>query len=316
MDLRLFVFFAIGWVIFITAMLALVAKSSITTKLKFFITGWFVSITVTAMLVVKSCRTGMELKLFIVGCVLFVTAMALLAIKKYFKTQKSQRNFKIIYSWFDTFWSAIIIASFIMFFFVQSFKIPSGSMRETLLEGDQLFVNKFIYGFKIPFTNSGKRYLALRSIKRGDIVVFQAPPEALTSLERKQEITKDFIKRCVAVAGDRLEIIDKKLHINGVCNKEPYAVFKDDAVLQKSFDLLTSNENYQESWKQGNFVQISESLMRDNFGPVIIPKGHYMMMGDNRDLSFDSRFWGPLPDKYIKGKALFLYWPIRRWRLI
>jgi signal peptidase I len=315
-ESKLFVLFTIGWIIFIATMLALVVKSSITTKLKLFIVGWFVSITVAVMFVVKSCRTGMELKLFIVGCILFVTAMVLLAIKKYFKTQKSQRNFKTIYSWFDMLWSSIIIASFIMFFFVQSFKIPSGSMRETLLEGDHLFVNKFIYGFKIPFAESDKRYLALRNIKRGDIVVFQAPPEALTGFEREQGITKDFIKRCVAVAGDRLEIIDKKLYINGVCNKEPYAVFKDDAVLKKSFDLLISNENYQESWKKGNFAQISETLIRDNFGPVIVPDGHYMMMGDNRDLSSDSRFWGPLPGKYIKGKALFLYWPIKRWRLI
>jgi signal peptidase I len=307
MDLMLFALFTIVWIVFITAMSVLVIKSCIATKLKLFITGWFVSITVAVVLVVKSYRTGMELKLFIVGCILFVTAMALLAIKRYFKTQESQRNFKAIYSWFDTLWSAIIIASFIMFFFVQSFKIPSGSMRNTLLEGDHLFVNKFIYGFKIPFINSGKRYLALRSIKRGDIVVFQAPPQALSSIEREQGITKDFIKRCVAVAGDKLEIIDKKLYINGVCNKEPYAIFGDDTIIQKNFNLFASNKDYQKSWEEGKFYEF-QGIIRDNFGPVIVPNGHYMMIGDNRDCSFDSRFWGPLPDKYVKGKALFLYW--------
>ncbi|OEG70518.1 hypothetical protein ATZ36_04150 [Candidatus Endomicrobiellum trichonymphae] len=257
----------------------------------------------------------MELKLFLVGCILFITAMFMLAVKKYFKTPLSQKLFKKIYSWLDTGWTALIIASFIMFFFIQAFKIPSGSMRKTLLEGDHLFANKFIYGFRIPFTANGKKYAALKKVRRGDIVIFQCPPEALTISERESGIKKDYIKRCVAVAGNKVEIKDKKLYINNICDNDAYATFGDYAIFQK-FNLFNTQKEYQEAWERGKFTSIPASFIRDNFGPVVVPDGHYMMMGDNRDFSFDSRFWGPLPDKYIKGKALFLYWPIKRWRLI
>ena len=257
----------------------------------------------------------MELKLFLAGCVLFTIAMLMLAIKKLFKTPSSQKLFKSIYLWIDTGWSALMLASFIMFFFIQAFKIPSGSMRETFLEGDHLFANKFIYGFHIPFNNSGKRYAALENIKRGDIVVFQCPPEALPISERESGTKKDYIKRCVAVAGDVVEIKDKKLYINNIRVEEAYATFSDHMVFQK-FNLFNTQREYQDAWEKGKFISVPTSFVRDNFGPIIVPKEHYMMMGDNRDFSFDSRFWGPLPDKYIKGKALFLYWPVKRWRII
>jgi signal peptidase I len=257
----------------------------------------------------------MELKLFLVGCILFITAMFMLAVKKYFKTPLSQKFFKKVYPWIDTGWTALIIASFTMFFFVQAFKIPSGSMRETLLEGDHLFVNKFIYGFRFPFISIGKKYAAFKKVSRGDIVVFQCPPEALTIFEREAGIKKNYIKRCVAVAGDKVEIKNKKLYINNICVNDVYAVFGDFAVFQK-FDLFKTQKEYQEAWEKGKFSSVPVSFIRDNFGPVVVPEGDYMMMGDNRDFSFDSRFWGPLPDKYVKGKALFLYWPIKRWRII
>ncbi|GMO54488.1 MAG: signal peptidase I [Candidatus Endomicrobiellum trichonymphae] len=257
----------------------------------------------------------MELRLFLIGCVLFFTAMFMLAVKKYFKTSLSQRLFKKVYSWLDTGWTALIIASFIMFFFIQAFKIPSGSMRETFLEGDHLFANKFIYGFRIPFTSNGKKYAALKKVRRGDIVIFQCPPEALTISERESGIKKDYIKRCVAVAGDKVEIKDKKLYINNIFVNDTYATFGDYAIFQK-FNLFNTRKEYQKAWEKGKFTLISASFIRDNFGPVVVPEGHYMMMGDNRDFSFDSRFWGPLSDKYIKGKALFLYWPVKRWRII
>lgn len=263
-------------------------------------------------------RFSMECCLFFIGVVFFVIAMIMLATKKYFKTETSEKLFKNVYSWIDTIWSALIIASFIMFFFVQAFKIPSGSMRDTLLEGDHLFVNKLIYGFKIPFISDGKRYMPFRNINPGDIVVFQCPPEALTISEREKGITKDYIKRCVAMAGDKVEIKDKKLFVNDVCTVDSYAVFKDIVVLQGP-NLFTSNEDYQKSWEKGRFASIPSDKrdgVRDNFGPIIVPEGHYMMMGDNRDFSFDSRFWGPLPDKYVKGKALLVYWPIKRGRVI
>ncbi|MDR3275353.1 MAG: signal peptidase I [Endomicrobium sp.] len=257
----------------------------------------------------------MEFKLFIAGCILFIAAMIMLAVKKYFKSLLSQKLFKNAYSWIDTGWTSLIIASFIMFFFIQAFKIPSGSMRNTLLEGDHLFVNKFIYGFHIPFTSHGKRYLALKNVNRGDIVVFQCPPEALTISERKAGIKKDFIKRCVAFAGDVVEIKDKKLFVNGIGVDDKYVVFNDVKIF-KTFNLFKNLQEYQKSWETGKFALIPAIFVRDSFGPITVPEGQYMMLGDNRDFSFDSRFWGPLPDKYIKGKALFIYWPINRWRII
>ncbi|MDR1511379.1 MAG: signal peptidase I [Endomicrobium sp.] len=259
----------------------------------------------------------MELKLFLSGCIFFVIAMFMLAAERYFKIPLSQRCFKRIYSWVDTFWSALIIASLIMFFFIQAFRIPSGSMRNTLIEGDHLFVNKFIYGFHVPFSCSGKRFAALKNIKRGDIVVFQSPPEASEGYEKGEHkrIKKDYIKRCVAIAGDKVEIKNKVLFVNSIRVDDSYAIFNDSSVFQKT-DLLNDVEKYQRVWEQGKFVSIPSTFIRDNFGPVIIPKGYYMMMGDNRDFSFDSRFWGPLLDKYVKGKALFLYWPIKRWRIL
>ncbi|MDR1086980.1 MAG: signal peptidase I [Endomicrobium sp.] len=257
----------------------------------------------------------MELKLFIAGCIIFVIAMTMQLLKKSFKTPTSKKLFQNVYSWADTIWTALIIASFIMFFLIQAFKIPSGSMRSTLIEGDHLFVNKCFYGFRVPFKYVGKRYFALKKIERGDIIVFQAPPEALTISEREHGVKKDFIKRCVAVAGDKVEIKDKKLYLNDVFIKEVYVEYNDDSIAQ-SFKLFERMEDYQKAWENGKFTSIPAMFIRDNFGPVIVPEGCYMMVGDNRDFSFDSRFWGPLSDKYIKGKAVFLYWPITHWKFI
>lgn len=256
----------------------------------------------------------MEVKLFIAGCILFCVAMFMQLIKKFFKSKASQNIFNNVYSWVDTGWTALIIASFLMFFFIQAFKIPSGSMRDTLIEGDHLFVNKFIYGFHIPFSD-GKRFAALKQVSPGDIVVFRCPPEALTLFERESGVKKDYIKRCVAKAGDIVEIKDKKLYVNGVPVDEPYVNFADWNTYQ-SFNLFSSEEEYQEKWENGDFTSIPANFMRDNFGPVTVPEGTYMMLGDNRDFSFDSRYYGPIEDKYIKGRALFLYWPLKRWKLI
>jgi signal peptidase I len=259
---------------------------------------------------------AVEFKLFLVGSVLFVIAMFMLIAKRHFKTFSSQKYFKQIYLWVDMSWSALIIASFVMFFFIQAFKIPTGSMRNTLIEGDHLFVNKFIYGFRIPFADSGKRYAALKNIKRGDVVVFQAPPKALAVSEKKNgEIKVDYIKRCVAVAGDKVEIRNKVLFVNGVRVNDSCASFNDSYVFPK-ISLFNDMKEYQRAWEIGEFASVPAVFIRDNFGPVTVPEGHYMMMGDNRDFSLDSRFWGPLPDKYVKGKALLLYWPVKRWRLI
>jgi signal peptidase I len=256
----------------------------------------------------------MELKLLIAGAALFVVSL----IMKYLKPKVQASSFAKIYNeayeWVETGWSAVILAAFLMYFLVQAFKIPSGSMRMTLLEGDHLFVNKFVYGFHIPFTG-GNRVFPLRHVQRGDIIVFKCPPSALSASERIENIDKDFIKRCIAVGGDTVEVKDKVVYVNGNKQNEPYTSFVDPNVYP-AVKIFPSSEQYQRAWEQGSFDTIPSSIVRDNFGPVVIPPGHYFAMGDNRDRSFDSRFWGPLPDKLMKGRALLLYWPITRFRMI
>jgi len=167
---------------------------------------------------------------------------------------------------------AAILALFIRTFVVQAFKIPSGSMKNTLLVGDHLLVNKFLYGTHIPFTNM--ILMPIRDPKRGDIIVFKYP----------EDESKDFIKRVIGTPGDVVQIIAKKVYINGKPIPEPYTIYRDDQILPKSMDA------------------------KDNFGPIFVPPRKYFMMGDNRDRSHDSRFWGFVDESKIIGKAMVLYW--------
>ena len=164
---------------------------------------------------------------------------------------------------------ALILAFFIRSFVVQAFKIPSGSMLQTLQIGDHLLVTKFAYGVKIPFTH--KMIIERPGPQHGDIVVFEFP----------EDPSKDFIKRVIGVPGDVIEIKDKQVFRNGVLLVEPYI---------QHVDASTSVPR------------------RDNFGPVMVPENKYFVMGDNRDESYDSRFWGFVERNTIEGKALILYW--------
>ena len=169
---------------------------------------------------------------------------------------------------------AVILALFIRTFIVQAFKIPSGSMKNTLLIGDHILVNKFIYGVKIPFTD-GKTLIPVSDPERRDIVVFKYP----------EDPDKDFIKRVVGVAGDTIEIKNKQLFVNGeLQDDEPYAIHQDGRIIPRQFS------------------------QRDNFGPITVPAHSLFVMGDNRDNSHDSRFWGVVDLKAIKGKAFIIYW--------
>ncbi|MCX7956980.1 MAG: signal peptidase I [Endomicrobia bacterium] len=226
------------------------------------------------------------------------------------KTDKIKEVLDKDREWGETGWSTLFIVAVIMYCVIQAFKIPTGSMRMTLREGDFLFVNKFIYGIKIPFTE--KRILKIKQIKRGDIVVFDCPPSALSYEERENKIQKDFIKRCVGLPGDKIEIRDKVLYVNDMPQNEPYINFEDQDNIYQTQKFFKTQEEYQRAWEEGRFVEISMYFVRDNFGPVIVPPGHYFMLGDNRDKSFDSRFWGPLAEKYIKGAPLVVYWPPSR----
>ena len=175
----------------------------------------------------------------------------------------------------------IIAAVFLLFtntFVIQTFYIPSQSMEDTLLVGDHLFVNRFIYG--PTRTALERKLLPFRPVRRGDIVVFRSP----------ETPTLDLVKRCVAVGGDTVRVADQQLYINGKkVNDASYALHKNsDAGLGIFGDPRLA--------------------VRDNFGPFVVPAGHYFCMGDNRDNSYDSRFWGPLPAHLVKGRALFIYW--------
>ncbi len=167
---------------------------------------------------------------------------------------------------------ALILALFIRTFVVQAFKIPSGSMEPTLEIGDHILVNKFLYGIKIPFTSWN--LLPFQNPKRGDVVVFIYP------LDRD----KDFIKRVVAVAGDTVRIVNKKLYLNGAEVTDRHAVYKEDTIFP------------------------GEMQKRDNFGPITVPPGMIFVLGDNRDRSLDSRFWGFVPLNDVRGKAFIIYW--------
>ena len=168
---------------------------------------------------------------------------------------------------------AVVLALFIRGFVVQAFKIPSGSMENTLLIGDHILVNKFIYGVKVPF--SGITVIPVKNPKRGDIVVFKFP----------QDPSKDYIKRVVGIAGDTVEIRNKKVYVNGVVENNPHSIYTDP-----------QSPRYRRDPRG------------DNMRRTKVPPDSLFVMGDNRDNSYDSRFWGFVKLKALKGKAFMIYW--------
>jgi len=213
--------------------------------------------------------------------------------------------------WSETIFSAVLLASVVMYLFIQAFKIPSGSMEKTFLIGDHLFVNKFIYGFRIPYTH--KKILKFRHVKKGDIVVFQFPSSDPREFQcGGSQFGKDFIKRVVAMPGDTVEVKEGQLYVNGAPVKnEPYAQYADEFRYPKVAEK-TAPGDYQVYWENRMLGKMFSEYIRDNFGPVVVPPGQYMVMGDNRDKSCDSRYWGAVPENLIKGKAWFIYWPPSR----
>ncbi len=166
---------------------------------------------------------------------------------------------------------AVLLALVIRANVVQPFKIPSGSMIPTLLIGDHIFVNKFIYGIRMPFTN--KVIVPVKRPARGDIVVFKYPVDT----------SKDFIKRVIAVEGDVVEMRDRKIFINGKQMPDTHGTFTEP--------------------RSG-----PPQARRDSFGPIPVPRGKFFMMGDNRDGSLDSRYWGFVDFNAILGRAFIIYW--------
>jgi signal peptidase I len=177
--------------------------------------------------------------------------------------------------YFESIVIAVILALFVRTWVVQAFKIPTGSMENNLLIGDHLLVNKFVFA---PSAGPLERMLfPIRDIRRGDIIVFKYPDEP----------ERDFIKRVIGLPGDTVELRNKKVFVNGQELTEPYVHFLEPA---------------------SDAQEITSFDVRERYGPVHVPQEQYFVMGDNRDNSQDSRYWGFLPRSYIKGEALMIYW--------
>jgi signal peptidase I len=205
---------------------------------------------------------------------------------------------------------ALVIALFIKTFIVDVYKIPTGSMIPTIEVGDFIIASKFIYGAKIPFTK--KRLPAVRDPRRGDIIIFLAPyydpPNIFVQMFTPIVYTltlgflnidpqpKFYVKRCIGLPGDEIEIINKEVYVNGKLLDSWWPEYHVDPEIIPPGDSLMSN--------------------RDFYGPIIIPEGSYFMMGDNRDRSNDSRFWGFVERHEIFGKSLFRYWPPNRMGIV
>ena len=180
--------------------------------------------------------------------------------------------------YFESIVIAVILALFIRTFVVQAFKIPTGSMEENLLIGDHLLVNKFVFG--PTATRAERALLPVGTIRRGDVIVFKYP----------EEPERDFIKRVIGLPGETVELKEKKVYVNGKGLDEPYVHF-----------LQPPGQN-------SEFHEVTSFDVRERYGPVTVPPEHFFVMGDNRDNSQDSRYWGFLPREYVKGKALVIYW--------
>lgn len=178
---------------------------------------------------------------------------------------KRRRRKSIIREYTEIIVLAVALALFVRTFFVQAFRIPSESMEDTLLVGDFLFANKFLYGAKLPWVDV--RVPGIRDPKPGDIIIFKYPGDHKT----------DYIKRCVAVEGQTVEMKGEKLFVDGVLQEEDFTKY------------------------------VFGPRPDRTYGPFTVPEGHVFMMGDNRDNSADSRAWGPLDKKLIMGKAMFIY---------
>src|SRR6187401_1400900 len=180
----------------------------------------------------------------------------------------------VLREYFESIVIAVILALFVRTWAVQAFKIPTGSMENNLLIGDHLLVNKFIFG---PTASAIEKKLPVREPRRGDIVVFKYPDEP----------ERDFIKRVIGLPGETIEMKAKKIYINGRPLDEPYVHFLEPV---------------------GGAQEVTSYDLRETYPAATVPEGFYFVMGDNRDNSQDSRYWGFLPRSYLKGRAMMIYW--------
>lgn len=206
--------------------------------------------------------------------------------------QPRGRWLRLLWEWAKSFQIAIVVFLLVRAFLVEAFKIPSGSMEGTLLVGDFLLVNKLVYGAEVPFTE--KRLPALRQPDRGDVVVFQWP----------QDPSKNFVKRLVGLPGDTLAMANGVLVRNGERVIEKY-------VRHTEPGIDPAGEEF--TWQRDYLVRTARASTayhpsRNNWGPIVVPPRHYFMLGDNRDNSLDSRYWGFVPDTLVRGQPLIVYY--------
>ena len=208
------------------------------------------------------------------------------------RVNRSGRRFDFFWDWSKVFLVAVMLFLVVRAFFVEAFKIPSGSMERTLLVGDFLLVNKLVYGAEVPLTK--RRLPRLHAPRAGEVVVFQFP----------RDPTKNFVKRLVGVAGDTLAMRDGVLLRNGVIQTESF-------VMRSEFGDGPSGEVFR--WQRDYLVKTASAEAvfppsRNNWGPLIVPVQSYFVLGDNRDNSLDSRYWGFVPDSLMRGRPIFVYY--------
>jgi signal peptidase I len=205
---------------------------------------------------------------------------------------RGRTRLAFLWEWTKIFQISVLLFLLIRTFFVEAFKIPSGSMEKTLQVGDFLLVNKLAYGAEIPFTH--KRLPRLRDPQRGDVIVFEWP----------EDPTKYLVKRLVGVPGDTLEMRDGALIRNGGVVSERYVEHTEP-------DIDPAPEDFR--WQRDYLVRTAAAVggyhpSRNNWGPLVVPKGNYFALGDNRDNSLDSRYWGFVPDSMLKGRPIVVYY--------
>ena len=197
--------------------------------------------------------------------------------------------------WIKSLAIAVALLIVLKTFVLQTFVITSGSMENTLLVGDFLMVNRLAIGSRVPFTSI--RIPGYSEPHRGDVLVF----------DPHHEVDLKLVKRLVGLPGDTLEMRDKTLYLNGAAQEEPYARHVDDG--GDDSDRIMN-------WQRAHLTDAVDAAAyrpsRDNWGPLVVPGGHYFMLGDNRDESYDSRYWGPLETWRIEGRVSFLYFSFNK----
>lgn len=207
------------------------------------------------------------------------------------EVNRSTAPWRILSEWAKSFIIAVGLFLVIRAFFVEAFKIPSGSMERTLLVGDFLLVNKLVYGAQIPFTDL--HLPAVRQPARGDVVVFQYPVDP----------SKNYVKRLVGLPGDTLAMLDGVLFLNGAAQAESF-------VLRTEPDTDPSTDDFR--WQRNHLIKTAQASAahpsRNNWGPLVVPDRSYFVLGDNRDNSSDSRYWGFVPDSLVRGQPFIVYY--------